>query len=290
MTKQAIFSAFIALTVSTTAFADGTTTFDLDFSSGSSTTTVKGQDAPSSFGNYYNDVTASPSSAYSYTFSQGTLSTTVEAGVSKPRDNDGYPSSNKTFQGGDQGVYVGRFSGGLGVGWEINPGDLDDDKHTVDDNRGQDFLVLDFNQAVELTSMKFGYFGSWFYNKYRGWKRKTNYVDVDVFTRAFENDGFDDTFVGTYRIDSNTGEIEFDETIDGETFVVMPSAGTGEKVWFDGKKYKETYEYFKLHGVSGQTTGGGGGGVGEAVPTPSAAIAGLVMLGLVGARRRRNGK
>lgn len=291
MTTRFSLMAFIALGTSAGAFADASTSFELDFSQGSSTTTVKGQDAPNSFGNAYDDKTADSSSAYSYTFSDGDLSATVEAGVIKPRDNDGSPSSSDTFQGGDQGVYVGRYNGGLGVGWEINPHDLDDDEHTADGSRGRDFLVVDFNQAVELSALTFNYYGSWFKEKYtHQTARSENYVDVQVFTRAFDdNNSFQDTLVGDFRINPGTDQIDFGgELIAGQTFVIMPSEGD-DVVSSYFYKWVEEHEWFKLRGVSGTALldAGEENSNNPVVPTPNAAIAAMVMLGLAGARSRR---
>lgn len=292
MMRSSAFAA-TALICSVPAVA-GTTPFDLDFHKYSDTTVSVGTLAPDSFGDrdggrHFDDTSFIKNNIYahSFTFSQDSLSTTIEGGVIRPRDNDGSGSSNATYQGGDEGVYVGRFYGGLGVGWEINPYDLDDDQHTADNKRGTDFLVLDFNQVVEVKELEFNYYGS-VLKKYGSNYSRTeyDYVDVEVFTRVFENGGFQDTHVGSYRIDDDTDTIDLgDKGVEGQTFVISPS-NSGEWIKINGKWYKEKYEYFKLRGIAGHYTPGGGGG-GGVVPTPSAALAAVAMLGFTAARRRR---
>lgn len=298
MTTKATLSALFCCTCAASAAASSN--FHLDFSrqTDTNTTLTVGTLAPDTFGDrdggrHFDDTSFIRGRTYAdtLTFSDGNVSTTVQAGVSQPRDNDRSGSSSDTFQGGSQGVYVGQFYGGLGVGWEINPGDLDDDKHTADNKNGEDFLVLDFDKSVEVTELEFNYFGSliydWGYNRFQ---YTQDQVDVDIFTRTINNDEIEDTFVGTFRIDDADGKIKFDQAIAGDSLVISTGDTEG---WFSRgghRCYKEKFEYFKLRGISGTYTngGGGGGGGGSVVPTPSAALAAFAALGMMGLRRRRH--
>ncbi|MBX2853098.1 MAG: hypothetical protein KTR15_15290 [Phycisphaeraceae bacterium] len=258
-------SALTAVAVSSSAFAGASYDFHIDFSKGHGTAN---QSAPNSFGDHdggshYDDHSYIKNSyAHSYDFDDNGVKLNVEAGVVGPKDNDGTGSSSNTYQGGGNGVYVGQFYGGLGVGWEINPGDLDDDYHTVDDKNGRDFLVLNFHEKVSLTKIDFDYFGPTSSSK------QQSYADFQVYIK-----GIDGELVYTGNIPYHWGTIEFDSPLEAsDTYVIAPKA--------DSKGRKD---YFKLRAVGGHTHP-------SVVPTPTAALAGAVLMGGIVCRRRRRGK
>ena len=256
-------TAVLAISAPGTASAGESYGFYIDFTRGYGTA---GTPAPSTYGDYdggrnYDDKSYIRNSyAHSYSFYNNGVKLDVEAGVVGPVDNDGTGSSSQTFKGGNQGVYVGQFSGGLGVGWELNPGDLDDNYHTVDDSYGRDFLVLNFHEKVKLTKIDFDYYGPKSKSGY-------SYADFQVYKQDIHGD-----LIYTGDIPSYTwGKIEFDKPLEGSsTYVIAPKA--------DKKGYTD---YFKLRAVGGHTHP-------TVIPSPSAALAGTVlMIGLVARRRRR---
>lgn len=258
--KQTV-STVIALGVSSVAM--GGASFHMDFSKGSG---IANYGAPGSYGDYdggshYDDHSFIKNSyAYSYSFKNNGVNLNVHAGVVGPRDNDGSGSSSNTFEGGADGVYVGQFYGGLGVGWEINPGDLDDDYHTVDDQNGRDFLVLKFDQKVSLTKIDFDYFGPTSSSKQK------SYADFQVYTGSIDGD-----LVYTGDIPYRWGMIEFAEPLAAsDTYVIAPEADSRHKT-----------DYFKLRAVGGQSHT-------TAVPTPTAALGGALLLSGLAFRRRRH--
>ncbi|MFK7788032.1 MAG: hypothetical protein AB8C95_00895 [Phycisphaeraceae bacterium] len=238
--------------------------FHIDFTKGHGSAN---HNSPKSFGDHdggrhYDDKSyVRKSYAHSYDFADNGVKVNVEAGVVAPKDNDGTGGTKDTYQGGSQGVYVGQFHGGLGVGWEINPGDLDDDYHTVDDKNGRDFLVLNFHEKVSLTKIDFDYFGPTSRSKGK------SYADFQVYTLGIDGD-----LVYTGNIPYGNGKIEFDNPLAAAaTYVIAPKS--------DRKGHTD---YFKLRSVGGHAHP-------TAVPSPTAALAGVVLMGgLIGRRRRSN--
>lgn len=263
MKRTICLSAFSAIAVSSSALAGGLLDFHLDFNKGNG---HANQSAPTTFGDrdgtrHFDDTSFVRNSyAYSYDFSGNGVNLNVQAGVVGPRDNDGTGYRSETFQGGDDGVYVGQFSGGLGVGWEINPNDLDDDYHTVDDQNGRDFLVLNFDEKVSLTKIDFDFFGP------TSQRSGTSFADFQIY-----KDSIDGELIYTGNIPYRWGVIAFENALTAsDTYVIAPRADS------DGRT-----DYFKLRGVAGVAHP-------TAIPSPSAAIAGVVLLGGLACRRRRS--
>lgn len=257
-------AACLAIGVSSAAFAGAAYHFHIDFSKGNGKAY---NPAPKSYGDYdggrhYDDHSYIKNSyAHAYNFQDGHVKLNVQAGVDKPKDNDGSGYSNKTYLGGAQGVYVGQFYGGLGVGWEIKKNDLDDDYHTVDDKNGRDFLVLDFHEKVALTKIDFDYFGP------TNDHRKRSYADFQVYTV-----GIDGELIYSGDIPYKWGKIEFAEPLKGSsTYVIAPKTNDGHKT-----------DYFKLRAVGGYKHM-------TVVPSPTAALGGLLLMTGLVARRRRHG-
>lgn len=247
--------------------ASSVTSFHIDFTSGNGT---RGDRAPHTFGDYdgghhFDDYTALYGPyADTWSFVDNGVNLEVEAGVIGPVDNDGTGSSNKTYQGGDDGVYVGQFVGGLGVGWEINDpyGDLDDDDHTVDSSNGQDFLVLNFDRDVFLTTIDLDYFGSYRYGRYR------QVAQIDIFSEGQR------VFRG--RINGNGIETFAPPIVGGDTFIITPR----------DQSSKHITNFFKLRAIGGQVLSEHPG---TAIPSPTAAlVGGIGMIGLITRRRRRD--
>lgn len=258
-------SLIVTLSFSSTALAGASYDFHMDFSKGNG---HAGHAAPSSYGDkdggshYDDDSYVKNSYASSYSFYDNGVKLNVVAGVVGPEDNDGTGSSHKTYQGGKDGVYVGQFYGGLGVGWEINPGDLDDDYHTVDDKNGRDFLVLNFAEKVSLTKIDFDYFGPT--SKSKG----KSYADFQIYTKSIEGD-----LVYTGDIPYKWGKVDFGKGLEAsDTYVIAPKADS-----------KGRTDYFKLRAVGGKVHP-------TAIPSPTAALAGVALLGGLACRRRRSGK
>jgi hypothetical protein len=253
-------STVIALGASSAAFAGASYDFYMDLSKGHGTA---GQSSPNSYGNHSSDKShVNNSYAYSYNFSNNGVKLNVTAGVDGPKDHSTSSSSNKTYQGGANGVYVGQFNGGLGVGWEINPGDIDDDYHTVDDKNGRDFLVLNFHEKVSLTKIDFDYFGPTSNSKGK------SYADFQVYTKGIDGD-----LVYTGNIPYQWGKIDFGKGLAAsDTYVIAPKADSNHRT-----------DYFKLRAVGGHTHV-------TAVPSPTAALAGVALLGGLVCRRRRPSK
>lgn len=257
-------TAVAAAAVSSSALAGAAYHFDFDFTKGHGSAN---HNAPKSYGDHdggrhYDDHSyVKRSYAHSYDFVSNGVKLSVEAGVVGPRDNDGTGKSKGTYQGGGDGVYVGQFHGGLGVGWEINPGDLDDDYHTVDDKNGRDFLVLNFHEKVSLTQIDFDYFGPKSHYKNR------SYADFQVYTKSIDGE-----LVYTGNIPYKWGVINFATPFAGsDTYVIAPKAD-----------HKGRLDYFKLRGVEGHTHPT------TVIPSPTAALAGVVLMGGLVSRRRRS--
>lgn len=242
-----------------TASADTEIPFVFDFSDGNGSRVG----SPNSFFEAPSG-TSNSDYGHAYEFSTPDVGVTVTAGVINPTDRGGTPSETGTFEGGDEGVYVGQFAGGLGAAFGRDvAGTSDnnnDEHHTVDDKRGIDYLVLQFDQSVWLESLDFDYFRhfTWF----------NLYLDsIDDSNLLYSSQL--DTHIGAYP----GGVVTFDMPgFEGSRFIVVPGSNYEPDSYFDS---------FKLSGATGHLAT-------EIVPTPTAAAGSLALFGLVGARRRKS--
>ncbi|MEM9418808.1 MAG: hypothetical protein AAGA25_07145 [Planctomycetota bacterium] len=159
------------------------------------------------------------------------------------------PKTKKTY---DHNVYVGQYSNGMGVTNNVYRTKRGlrstDGSHTVDGKGYDDTLWLSFSKPFEITGAMFTYVSR-------------RYEDVKIV------DGYGDT-LGYYDLSKLAYR-------SGYAYLDLTDLGyTGDKIGFTAYG---NHDSWKVKGVKG-----------HAVPTPSAAAAGLIGLIGLAARRRRN--
>ncbi|MEM6458192.1 MAG: hypothetical protein AAF710_02240 [Planctomycetota bacterium] len=162
------------------------------------------------------------------------------------------PKTKKTYS---HNVYVGQYGGGLGVSngvskkkfWGQTYLSSSDGSHTVDGKGYNDTLWLSFSKPFQMVGAAFTHVGKY-------------YEDVKVV----DGDGYT---LGWYDLSSLANKW-------GHAYLDLSGLDyTGDKIGFTAVG---NYDSWKLKAVKG-----------HAVPTPSAAAAGLLGLAALSARRRR---
>ena len=230
---------------------------------------------------------AGSAQAASWDFSacSGTIATAQNWGTCGSATSEGLTPSIRGYSTvtGNAGTQVYAWSGSNGgLGYYANTADSGTGPHAVDNNGSIDSLILDFTQAVSLSSVKLGWNGT---DDGQG----TAYNDSDMSVYYWNGAGTPTISNGTALTfgDSAWKLVNHFTDVGGYTNETATFSTGSSSYWlisaYNGSVYSKGNDAFKLLAVAGSVVPTPPSGV----PEPgSLALLGLGALGLFAARRK----